>query len=160
MRLKLWSLTLLDHQNIPKPIPHCSNFVKIVFWAWWGVFCIGSKNFFYKKVFYRSKEPESRWVSPKSKICILSPMTTYKVRNYFWKALYFICFFFSEIEARKVAANLGCEAYIESSSLTQKNLKEVFDNAIVEGLRFRSIREQKSAGKGKGKKHKKCEILW
>ena len=65
----------------------------------------------------------------------------------------------SEIEARKVAANLGCEAYIESSSLTQKNLKEVFDNAIVEGMRFRSIREQKSAGKGKGKKHKKCEIL-
>ena len=72
---------------------------------------------------------------------------------------FFIFFSFSEIEARKVAANLGCEAYIESSSLTQKNLKEVFDNAIVEGLRFRSIREQKSAGKGKGKKHKKCEIL-
>ena len=76
MRLKFWSLTPLDHQNMSKPIPHCSNFVKIVFWAWWGVFCIGSKNFFYKKVFYRSKEPDSRWVSPKSKICILSPMAT------------------------------------------------------------------------------------
>jgi len=63
----------------------------------------------------------------------------------------------SETDAKKVAANLGCETYIESSSLTQKNLKEVFDSAIVEGLRFRTIREQK--GLGKGKKHKKCEIL-
>jgi len=62
----------------------------------------------------------------------------------------------TEAEARKVAANLGCEAYIESSSLTQKNLKEVFDSAIVEGLRFRNIREQKN---GKSKKQKKCEIL-
>ena len=52
---------------------HCSNFVKIVFWAWWGVFCIGSKNFFYNKVFYWSKEPNSRWTGPESKICILSP---------------------------------------------------------------------------------------
>lgn len=63
----------------------------------------------------------------------------------------------SEAEARKVATNLGCEAYIESSSLTQKNLKEVFDSAIVEGLRFRSIREQKK--NGKSKKQKKCAIL-
>ena len=62
----------------------------------------------------------------------------------------------SEAEARKLAANLGCETYIESSSLTQKNLKEVFDSAIVEGLRFRAIREQKGA---KGKKQKKCTIL-
>lgn len=62
----------------------------------------------------------------------------------------------SEAEARKVAGNLGCETYIESSSLTQKNLKEVFDSAIVEGLRFRAIREQKGT---KGKKQKKCTIL-
>ena len=31
MRLKFWSLSLLDHQNMPKPIPHCSNFRKIIF---------------------------------------------------------------------------------------------------------------------------------
>ena len=31
MRLKFRSLSLLDHQNIPKPIPHCSNFRKIIF---------------------------------------------------------------------------------------------------------------------------------
>ena len=31
MRLKFGSLSLLDHQNMPKPIPHCSNFIKIIF---------------------------------------------------------------------------------------------------------------------------------
>ena len=31
MRLKFGSLSLLDHQNMPKPIPHCSNFGKIIF---------------------------------------------------------------------------------------------------------------------------------
>ena len=31
MRLKFRSLSLLDHQNMPKPIPHCSNFGKIIF---------------------------------------------------------------------------------------------------------------------------------
>ena len=31
MRLKLRSLSLLDHQNMPKPIPHYSNFIKISF---------------------------------------------------------------------------------------------------------------------------------
>ena len=46
---------------------------KNLFWAWWGVFCIGSKNFFYKKVFYRPKELDSRCSGPESKICILSP---------------------------------------------------------------------------------------
>eukprot|EP00092_Neocalanus_flemingeri_P030612 GFUD01033239.1.p1 GENE.GFUD01033239.1~~GFUD01033239.1.p1 ORF type:complete len:306 (+),score=80.28 GFUD01033239.1:150-1067(+) len=61
-----------------------------------------------------------------------------------------------EAEARKAAASLGCETYVESSSLTQKNLKEVFDNAIVEGLRSRNVREQK---KLKNKKKKKCSIL-
>jgi len=61
-----------------------------------------------------------------------------------------------EAEARKMAASLGCETYVESSSLTQKNLKEVFDNAIVEGLRSRNMREQKNM---KSKKKKKCSIL-
>ena len=31
MRLKLRSLGLLDPKNMPKPIPHCSNFRKIIF---------------------------------------------------------------------------------------------------------------------------------
>ena len=31
MRLKFKSLSLLDHQKMPKPIPHCSNFLKIIF---------------------------------------------------------------------------------------------------------------------------------
>ena len=91
MRLKFPSLSLLDHQNMPKPIPHCSNFIKIVFWAWWGVFCIGSKNFFYKIVFYWPNEPKSRWVSPKSKICILSPEAI-TVLFLQWYSTCYICF--------------------------------------------------------------------
>ena len=31
MRLKFGSLSLSDHLNMPKPIPHCSNFIKIIF---------------------------------------------------------------------------------------------------------------------------------
>ena len=31
MSLKFRSMSLLDHQNMPKPIPHCSNFIKIIF---------------------------------------------------------------------------------------------------------------------------------
>ena len=31
MRLKLNGLSLLDPQNMPKPIPHCSNFRKVIF---------------------------------------------------------------------------------------------------------------------------------
>ena len=48
----------------------------------------------------------------------------------------------------------GCETYVESSSLTQNNLKEVFDNAVMEGLRSRQEKDRK-----KGKKKKKCTIL-
>jgi len=59
-----------------------------------------------------------------------------------------------ESEARKLAQSLGCETYVESSSLTQNNLKEVFDNAIMEGLKSRQGKEKK-----KGKKKKKCTIL-
>lgn len=49
----------------------------------------------------------------------------------------------SEQEARKLAAQTGCECYIESSSLTQKNLKEVFDEAIMAGLKGRRQKEKK-----------------
>ena len=33
----------------------------------------------------------------------------------------------AEAEAKRLASSMGAECYVESSSLTQKNLKEVFD---------------------------------
>ncbi len=51
----------------------------------------------------------------------------------------------SEQEARRLASHLGCETYVESSSLTQKNLKEVFDEAIVAGLKGRRKKERAAA---------------
>ena len=45
MRLKFQSLNIMDPQNMSKPIPYCSNFNKIVFWSWEGVFFIEMKNF-------------------------------------------------------------------------------------------------------------------
>lgn len=56
----------------------------------------------------------------------------------------------TQAEAQKLATGLGFLGYIESSSLTQKNLKEVFDQAIMAGLQGRSLKEQRLA-----KKHKK-----
>ena len=73
MRLKFQGLNIMDPQNMSKPIPYCSNLNKIVFWAWWGLNFIESKNFFYKKVFFWPKEHNSRCRDPKSKFCILSP---------------------------------------------------------------------------------------
>lgn len=51
----------------------------------------------------------------------------------------------TEAEARRLANQTGCETYIESSSLTQKNLKEVFDEAIVAGLKGRKRKEKRLA---------------
>jgi len=56
----------------------------------------------------------------------------------------------TQAEAQKLAGGLGFLGYIESSSLTQKNLKEVFDQAIMAGLQGRSLKEQRLA-----KKHKR-----
>jgi small GTP-binding protein len=53
----------------------------------------------------------------------------------------------SEAEARKLASSMGFECYVESSSLTQRNLKEVFDEAIMTGLRERKKREKRTAKK-------------
>jgi Ras family protein U len=50
----------------------------------------------------------------------------------------------------------GCELYVECSSLTQRNLKDVFDSAIVVGLASRNKRERKLAKKAK---KKRCNIL-
>lgn len=41
----------------------------------------------------------------------------------------------SELDARRLAHKINAECYIESSALTQKNLKEVFDQAILCSLR-------------------------
>jgi len=61
-----------------------------------------------------------------------------------------------ESEARKLGSSWGCDTYIECSSLTQKNLKEVFDNAILAGMRSRKTKED--LGKKKKKKGR-CSIL-
>lgn len=37
-------------------------------------------------------------------------------------------------DAQECAAEIGAVAYVECSSLTQKNLKEVFDTAILASL--------------------------
>jgi hypothetical protein len=39
-----------------------------------------------------------------------------------------------ELEAIRLADRLGARTYVESSALTQRNLKEVFDEAIVAAL--------------------------
>jgi len=62
----------------------------------------------------------------------------------------------SEAEARKMSSSLNCVTYIESSAVTQKNLKEVFDEAIVCGLRQRRIKEKKAANRLKKSGERGC----
>lgn len=61
----------------------------------------------------------------------------------------------SENEAKKLAQSLGCECYIETSALTQHNLKEVFDEAIMAGLKGRKMKEKKAAKKAQ-RTHQGC----
>ncbi|XP_028903396.1 rho-related GTP-binding protein RhoU [Ornithorhynchus anatinus] len=44
--------------------------------------------------------------------------------------------------ARLCADEVGAAAYVECSALTQKNLKEVFDAAILAGIRFSDAQQQ------------------
>ena len=72
MRLKFQSLSLLDHQNMPKPIPHCSNFKRIV-----GpsrvFFALDQKTSFTKKFSIDPMNLNPGVETAESKICILLP---------------------------------------------------------------------------------------
>lgn len=58
-----------------------------------------------------------------------------------------------EDEALRLAREIGAVQYVECSALTQKNLKEVFDTAILAALRLTpGIASQKSFRKSKRKK--------
>ena len=76
MRLKFQSLNIMDPQNMSKPIPYCSNFNKIVFWPWEGVFFIEMKNFKNSLLLYALEHLKTNIDFWNSKIGILSPMAT------------------------------------------------------------------------------------
>lgn len=44
----------------------------------------------------------------------------------------------TEVAARRLAHQIGAVGYVESSALTQRNLKEVFDQAILAALEARN----------------------
>ena len=81
----------------------------------------------------------------------------------------------TEEEARSFARDCGAMCYVECSALTQKNLKQVFDTAIIEALEFReqslkkrkrswrrkkSFRTSKSAEETAKKLRRKSVVWW
>lgn len=62
-----------------------------------------------------------------------------------------------EIEGNRLAEQIGAVSYVECSALTQKNLKEVFDTAIIAALNLNSpLKRNKS--ERKSKKEKKLAV--
>ncbi|XP_064087783.1 cell division control protein 42 homolog [Macrobrachium rosenbergii] len=64
----------------------------------------------------------------------------------------------SEVAARRLANQIGAVAYVESSALTQRNLKEVFDQAILAALEARNTPQLSRGGSSKwsfSTKHRK-----
>lgn len=55
-----------------------------------------------------------------------------------------------------MAAGLGAVAYVECSAVTQRNLKEVFDSALLAGLRAKGGLE----GDEKKRKRRGWKRLW
>ena len=63
-------------------------------------------------------------------------------------------------EAKKLAKGLGWENFIETSALTQHNLKEVFDEAIMASLKGRKSKKKQAAKKAAWHQGCNCAILW
>lgn len=57
----------------------------------------------------------------------------------------------SEQEARNLASRIGALNYIECSALTQKNLKEVFDAAILAAMDRKGLLASTSGKRRRGK---------
>ena len=66
----------------------------------------------------------------------------------------------TETEAKKLAKGLGWENFIETSALTQHNLKEVFDEAIMASLKGRKSKKKQAAKKAAWHQGCNCAILW
>ncbi|KAG8560532.1 hypothetical protein GDO81_015021 [Engystomops pustulosus] len=54
----------------------------------------------------------------------------------------------SESQAQGVAQKIRAQTYVECSALTQKNLKEVFDTAILSAIKHKARLEKKLSSKG------------
>uniref|UniRef100_H2YR36 Small monomeric GTPase n=1 Tax=Ciona savignyi TaxID=51511 RepID=H2YR36_CIOSA len=68
----------------------------------------------------------------------------------------------TEEEAAAFAKQHGACGYVECSALTQKNLKQVFDTAILEGMEFAERKQRKNSRKSRndyqaGKRTLKCK---
>uniref|UniRef100_A0A2P2I0V9 Rho-related GTP-binding protein RhoU-like n=1 Tax=Hirondellea gigas TaxID=1518452 RepID=A0A2P2I0V9_9CRUS len=68
----------------------------------------------------------------------------------------------TEASAQRFARHIGAYAYVESSALTQRNLKEVFDEALLAGLQFRAspgISDTGGNNKNRGRRKKTGGLL-
>jgi len=56
----------------------------------------------------------------------------------------------SELDAKRLANRLGARTYVESSALTQRNLKQVFDEAILAALERSDELRRVTVGRSRG----------